>query len=457
MVQVTLQAANGQYVCAEGGGSQSLAANKGAVGEWEKFTLIERGNGVIALQAVNRCYVTAVGGGGGELHSRVKIIDIWESFKLIDRGNGKVALQCHNGQYICAEGGGGQKLVANRNAIGPWETFTLNRLEVASDAERKDLYYSLSSKSFGGSGGTPFEDPLDVVSRGSITKVVIRCADEIDSIRLIYGQDGYGSKYGGDGGREMTWDVPPDHQIVRVEGRAAKRLDQLQFFTDKGASSPVFGGNGGSPFVYPELPNSGFLRTISGRAGRKIDKITLQFGAPYYIKEIIYDEQALDDIRQNTKPKQIFTATLPNSTSLQQQMTYAYKDSKSNRRTLTFQQSLGLKLGASLSVKSPLGEVAGEASATFTAEVSVSATFTQQYENTKTEEVSWSVPVQVPPKKKIVATSVIREAKVSIPFTYVVAWYERTKSNIKKEVRLPGVYEGVHLWDLQHNYVESDL
>jgi hypothetical protein len=79
--KITLQAYNGQYVCAEGGGGQALVANR-------------------------NCAQT------------------WETFGLVDMGNNKVALQAYNGQYVCAEGGGGQALVANRNCAQTWETFS---------------------------------------------------------------------------------------------------------------------------------------------------------------------------------------------------------------------------------------------------------------------------------------------------------------------------------------------
>ncbi|HPL21951.1 MAG TPA: hypothetical protein PLY74_13315, partial [Methanothrix soehngenii] len=64
-------------------------------------------------------------GGGGAVVANRNAIGAWETFKLIDRGNGNVALQAANGQYVCAEGGGGGAVVANRNAIGAWETFKL--------------------------------------------------------------------------------------------------------------------------------------------------------------------------------------------------------------------------------------------------------------------------------------------------------------------------------------------
>lgn len=466
MVQVTLQAANGQYVCAEGGGSQSLAANKNAVGTWETFTLIERANGVIALRAINDCYVTAVGGGGGELHSRVKVIDIWEGFRLIEQGSGKVALQCHNGQYVCAEGGGGQNLIANRKAIGAWETFTLKRLEVPAtllpvDALRTDLYYPMSSETFGGNGGQPFEDSIDVVAQGSISKIVMRHADEIDSIRLYYG-DNYvaGNKYGRDGGKELTWEVPKNEQIVRVEGRVQERVDQLKFITDKGSESPVFGGKGGKPFVYSAEASNGFLRTISGHAGRKIDQITLQFSAPYFIKDITFDRKIIDEIAKSTTPIRINTRTFENDTSLEQQDTYSFKYNVSEKKTLTFQQSKSLRLGASVTIKHSQGVKdvkSTEASLTLTAEGIWTRISTQAYESGEVQEDSVAIPIKVPPRKKVIAISTIRRAEIAVSFTYVLAWYDKKTGVILKEERLPGTYKGVQSWDIRHQFKEESL
>jgi len=168
-ILISLQAGNGQYVCAEGGGGREVVANRDTIAEWETFGLIDRGNGYYALQADNGQYLCAEGGGGREVVANrdaiaewetFRLIDLrrparvalqasndqhlcaeggggtgmvanrdwisdWETFNLIDRGNGNVAFQAFNGQYVCAEGGGGQELVANRNAVSIWETFRL--------------------------------------------------------------------------------------------------------------------------------------------------------------------------------------------------------------------------------------------------------------------------------------------------------------------------------------------
>ncbi|MDQ1262709.1 MAG: hypothetical protein QG575_1890, partial [Euryarchaeota archaeon] len=82
-------------------------------------------NGNVAMQAANGQYVCAEGSGGDGVVANRNAIAAWETFGLLYRGNGNVALQAANGQFVCAEGGGGDGVVANRNAIAGWETFKL--------------------------------------------------------------------------------------------------------------------------------------------------------------------------------------------------------------------------------------------------------------------------------------------------------------------------------------------
>lgn len=75
----------------------------------------------------------------------------------------------------------------------------------------------------------------------------------------------------------------------------------------------------------------------------------------------------------------------------------------------------------------------------------------------KYSEVSCSVPVKVPPGKKIIVDSTVKRCQAVVPFTYTVVWYSGSKENIIKKVTLPGVYEGVHVEDLNHEYKEVPL
>ncbi len=121
-VNVSLQANNGLYVAAEGGGGGVLNANRTGVGAWERFTVVSLGGDQVALRTSNGKYLCANGGGGSTLSADRTGIGAWETFTVVSVGNG-IALRTSNGHYLCAEGGGGRELVANRQTVGAWETF----------------------------------------------------------------------------------------------------------------------------------------------------------------------------------------------------------------------------------------------------------------------------------------------------------------------------------------------
>ena len=207
-------------------------------------------------------------------------------------------------------------------------------------------------------------------------------------------------------------------------------------------------------------PDQGGLVTISGHVNKRkhpslaraVTSMTFRFGAPCYIKDIQYDLAALEAARLKAAPERIAFQEIPNRTSVEQQVTYKDTKSITTTKTLTFEQSIGLKLGSEISVGLPK---LGEAKKSF--ELSLSAAFGQSYTNSSTQEVSWFVPVRVPAGKRIIATSTVRRYKASVPFTYTVAWYEGTKANVIRQVTLPGVYEGVHIEDLKHEFAEAPL
>ena len=124
--RIRLQASSGYWWDALAAGGYSLRAiSTGSGDQWDTFRLVDLGGGNVAIQADNGQYVCAEGGGGRELVANRSAIGPWETFALIDLGGGYVALQAHNGQYVAAEIGSNHNLNANRDAIGPWETFYL--------------------------------------------------------------------------------------------------------------------------------------------------------------------------------------------------------------------------------------------------------------------------------------------------------------------------------------------
>jgi hypothetical protein len=125
--RVSLQAWNGQFVCAVDGGGGEVLANQNDVDEQSIFELIEHEDNRVSLRASNGDYLCAEGGGGREIVANRKVPSAWEIFDLVELGEDRIALRVYRGQYVCAENGGGGAIVADRNVRREWETFRLVR------------------------------------------------------------------------------------------------------------------------------------------------------------------------------------------------------------------------------------------------------------------------------------------------------------------------------------------
>ncbi len=138
----SFRTATGHYLVAENGGGAYVAANRTAIGAWERFVFSDLNGGdlwhgeLINLRASNGSFVVAENGGGSVVNANRGAPGAWEAFRILNLDGwadfltgDRVALQAANGQYVVAEwggGGGGPGSVnANRSAIGPWETFVI--------------------------------------------------------------------------------------------------------------------------------------------------------------------------------------------------------------------------------------------------------------------------------------------------------------------------------------------
>ncbi|WP_433208538.1 PQQ-dependent sugar dehydrogenase [Dactylosporangium sp. CS-047395] len=118
--------ANGQYVSAANGGGAPLIANRGVVGTWEQYDVMDVGGGFVALRSrANLKYVTAEAGGNNPLIANRDTVSDWEKFQVVDNGDGTIALKANaNGKFVTADQGGNAPLIANRTEVGAWERFT---------------------------------------------------------------------------------------------------------------------------------------------------------------------------------------------------------------------------------------------------------------------------------------------------------------------------------------------
>ena len=123
--------ANGQVVCAENGGSETIVANRSSCGgAWETFQIVTNDDGTVSLRSVsNGKYVCAVIDEKNQLLPRSGSIGTWEKFIIEKISDGEYALySLANGKYVQANLNDGGKLFATSETVaGAWEVFNINR------------------------------------------------------------------------------------------------------------------------------------------------------------------------------------------------------------------------------------------------------------------------------------------------------------------------------------------
>jgi hypothetical protein len=105
---------------------------------------------------------------------------------------------------------------------------------------------STRSNTFGGPGGSSFDDSHDIAAWGCIREIIVRDGTEVDSLGVFWANSNFFS-HCGTGGTETVINLDPDEFISRVDGRSSDRLDQITFRSNKRTYGP-FGGGGGTPF-----------------------------------------------------------------------------------------------------------------------------------------------------------------------------------------------------------------
>jgi hypothetical protein len=135
----SIQTANGHYLTAVSGGGRTtdvIHTNATAVGAWEKFSLVNSGDGASPVHAgmvtSGGYYLTAVDSGGrtsDTIHSNATQLQGWEKFTFNSLGGGLYDIQVADGHYLTAVNGGGlgsgDTLQTNSTRVGSWETFRL--------------------------------------------------------------------------------------------------------------------------------------------------------------------------------------------------------------------------------------------------------------------------------------------------------------------------------------------
>jgi hypothetical protein len=119
--------ANGRYVTAPNGGTNSLIAQSTLVGTAEQFEIVDAGGGNIGFLAMaNNEYVTSENNGSSPLIANRTGVGAWETFTEFDAGGGNIGIRAMNdSKYVTALNGGASALIAQSTAIGTAESFVV--------------------------------------------------------------------------------------------------------------------------------------------------------------------------------------------------------------------------------------------------------------------------------------------------------------------------------------------
>ncbi|WP_185844925.1 PASTA domain-containing protein [Nonomuraea sp. WAC 01424] len=130
----TFQTVNtGNYLTAVGGGGRTtdvIHSDATVARSWERFTLVDAGDGVhVGIKTLTGNYLTAVNGGGLQtdvLHSDATLLRAWEKFALVRQGGDGFAIQTVDGHFLTAVGGGNRTtdvVHSDATQARAWELF----------------------------------------------------------------------------------------------------------------------------------------------------------------------------------------------------------------------------------------------------------------------------------------------------------------------------------------------
>jgi hypothetical protein len=115
------------YVAADQDKGGQLLGDRKSVGEWEKFTIVDQGDGKIAIKASNNKYVTVAE--GGKLVAKAIVVQEREIFTKVVVNENWIALKAYNGKYVVCDKDKKFEITASRDNVQEWESFNIAPLE----------------------------------------------------------------------------------------------------------------------------------------------------------------------------------------------------------------------------------------------------------------------------------------------------------------------------------------
>lgn len=334
--------------------------------------------------------------------------------------------------------------------------------------ERQAISRIIRSESIGSStGGNSFEAPTELV--GPITEIRIWHGSEIDAIQVMYGtliSDKVGGTGGGSGGvadvKNVGYsilDIPQNKDIVAIEALTTDskfnkgKLKGLKFkLLNKENGSPSWSewfGKGENDSNKKTISFDNFpLRSISGRANRKIDQLIFNFGNPFKINNLKIQVPSQIDILtdENTKLKSIDQGSYSNPSDLPE-VGNSIELSKDNTDKITFNFNSSTEFTAGMKISSSVnfgvkGIASGSISSEWSFSLKQSLSVGKSNESTesrgrKINEKFTAEPNSITHWKLVVLEYELKD----LTFTYDLVFYNE-QNEIQETVTMEGTLAG---------------
>ncbi len=122
---ISIKGNNNRYISSENG-KKSITINRTSVGSWERFKLVDLGNGKVAFKGNNNKYLSSENGTKPMNCNRSRIGSL-EQFTLERSGN-KYKIKGNNNRYVSSNNGDSRGVTCDRINVFAWELFEISGL-----------------------------------------------------------------------------------------------------------------------------------------------------------------------------------------------------------------------------------------------------------------------------------------------------------------------------------------
>ena len=302
---------------------------------------------------------------------------------------------------------------------------------------------------FGGNGGVWIREKPENYLAGPITAFRICAGTRVDSIQVRYGDaktGKWGTKFGGGGGDcGDTWELGTQ-QIDAIRVRHGDGIDGLEFEV-AGTANKKFGGNGGVETL-ASAKGGGDLAYIEARAGAYVDRIRLVYGLPYFIDNVVLDDDEISKAVKNAKLVELSQQCVINNSSRERSPSATVSEERTVSESLSFGLTTNWGVSSTIAYGSEDSPVRGETTVNVGQEISKNEDKTVS----TTKKLERTVPAVTDPYSGLLVTFSTRKLDLDIPFDYEIVHYNGKRENEVKRQKFRGVYKAVSYSDVEYKY-----